>query len=271
MPLARRASDVDDVPGRIPSSRIVPDTPDLAGADAVSSAGGAAGHRVWIVRLADDIADRLRPGAVDSIARLEAGDDVVLDNTGFLASRPTTVTRSRRPTTSCWDQFRTATARPIYPQRPLILGPLYAAQRRRDGPDRPLRREDDRRRVPAGREAYPVAGRLVPPERVQEHLGDAIDDRYRSGSSTTPCTAAPMMRPNETKRPAHNTRIVSYRGALEQALRDLDAWAEQGVDRPRDTAVRVVDGQIGRCPTATTAVASSRWSRSPRTARSTRR
>lgn len=41
--------------------------------------------------------------------------------------------------------------------------------------------------------------------------------------------------------PAHTT---SYIGALQQALRDLSAWAEKGVAPPENTLYKAVNGQV---------------------------
>jgi hypothetical protein len=47
-----------------------------------------------------------------------------------------------------------------------------------------------------------------------------------------------------------DTQIVSYQGVLHQALRDVAAWAERGVEPPGETNYRFVDGQIEVPPTA---------------------
>jgi hypothetical protein len=43
---------------------------------------------------------------------------------------------------------------------------------------------------------------------------------------------------------------VTYRGVLEQALRDLAAWVERGIAPPPSTNYALVDGQIEVPPTA---------------------
>ena len=40
------------------------------------------------------------------------------------------------------------------------------------------------------------------------------------------------------------THTVSYVGVLQQALRDLSAWVEKGINPPPSTKYRVVDGQV---------------------------
>jgi hypothetical protein len=39
-------------------------------------------------------------------------------------------------------------------------------------------------------------------------------------------------------------KLVDYSGALQQALRDLSAWVEKGVQPPDETSYRVVDSQV---------------------------
>src|SRR5262249_17987761 len=59
-----------------------------------------------------------------------------------------------------------------------------------------------------------------------------------------------VVRPDETTRPARTTRIVNYRGVLEQALRDVAAWVERGVAPPASTSYELVDGQVVVPPAA---------------------
>jgi hypothetical protein len=53
-----------------------------------------------------------------------------------------------------------------------------------------------------------------------------------------------------TRRPSHLTRLVPYVGVLQQALRDLSAWAEKGLPPPASTDYEVLDGQVKVPPTA---------------------
>ena len=40
------------------------------------------------------------------------------------------------------------------------------------------------------------------------------------------------------------SRVVSYQGVLQQALRDLASWVEKGVPPPATTTYRIDDGQV---------------------------
>src|SRR5262245_19074286 len=44
--------------------------------------------------------------------------------------------------------------------------------------------------------------------------------------------------------PSRRTRMVSYLGVLQQALRDVADWVELGIAPPASTACRYVDGQV---------------------------
>lgn len=50
--------------------------------------------------------------------------------------------------------------------------------------------------------------------------------------------------------PVRTTRVVSYAGVLQQALRDLSAWVERGLAPPSSTEYEVVDGQVHVPPSA---------------------
>jgi hypothetical protein len=54
---------------------------------------------------------------------------------------------------------------------------------------------------------------------------------------------APWVGPDDP-RPVRTTRIVNYGGILEQALRDVVAWVENGLAPPASTNYRVVEGQV---------------------------
>ena len=51
-------------------------------------------------------------------------------------------------------------------------------------------------------------------------------------------------------RPVRTTRVVSYQGALQQALRDLADWVEKGIAPPASSSYEVLDGQVAVPPTA---------------------
>ncbi len=242
LPLAMTGQHIDDVPVAFRLEEL-PDA-DLAGAMLQFTTGGAAGHNVWISGLRDGIVTTgIGQAQFDSLRGVAVGDDVLLDNTAYLAFQ--TSHRHQVPPAEYpgWDQFRAA-GQPVYPQRPQLLGPRYG--RNGAGGGIQAGRFDGKMIVVQcllDEIAYPQQAAWYH-RRVQGLLRDRIDDSYRVWFVDHAMHGGPMMRPDETTRPARNTRIISYRGVLEQALRDLAAWVEQGVAPPASTAYELVDGQI---------------------------
>jgi hypothetical protein len=93
--------------------------------------------------------------------------------------------------------------------------------------------------------------------RVRAALGPRFDDQYRlwfvdhamhvnPGSYMTPSEGGPTT----TVGSWVDTHIISYAGLLQQALRDVAAWAEKGIAPPESTSYRMDDGQVIVPPTA---------------------
>ena len=208
---------------------------EILGADLVVASGVAAGARLLLVDVLDDVAV-FGPGDRDVIARLQSGDAVEVDNRGFLAAQ--TYHRHQVPTPdfAVWDQFRNPDGTPIYPQRPLILGPLFAAAAA--GTVQTGCFEGKMIVVEAllDREAFPWQADWYR-SRVHEHLGDATDDHFRLWFVDNALHGDSEIQESPT-------HTVSYLGMLHQALRDLSAWVETGVAPPPSTSYEVLDGQV---------------------------
>jgi hypothetical protein len=133
-----------------------------------------------------------------------------------------------------WNQFRATDGTPIYPQRPLEIGPLITGG------------------VAGGAtytgqihakvimvvnlldvDAYPWNADWYS-VKVKELLGYRYDDNFRVWYNDNADHISP----------ARTFRLVQYDGFLQQALRDVSAWVEKGVSPARSTKYEVVDGQI---------------------------
>jgi hypothetical protein len=73
--------------------------------------------------------------------------------------------------------------------------------------------------------------------KVQEHVGDALDDRFRLWFTDNALHGDDVVQEDPT-------HTVSYLGMLHQALRDLSRWVEEGVAPPASTNYEVADGQV---------------------------
>ena len=211
------------------------------GGDLFVLSGEAKGKRIALVALNGGVASL---GVVDlaTIAKLRPGDQVRVDNSNFLAAQ--TYHRHQVPDASFkpYDQFRGADGKPLYPQRRMLLAPLFAA--------------GAAGKVPTGRfnGKIIVVGSMLDREAVPWHsdwyrqrfnaiYGKDAPNRYRLWF-----TENALHGPNEDK--AAPTRVVTYLPVLQQALRDVAAWVEKGTVPPSTTAYRLVDGQVALPPTA---------------------
>ena len=209
---------------------------DVRGADVFVLSGAATGARIGVLSVTDGVAV-FGPGAVESIALLQPGDTVRVDNSGYLAAE--TYHRHQVPEDgdfAVWDQFRDADGSPLYPQRPLLLGPLFAAAAagtvqtgRFDGKMIVVESLLDREALPWQADWYRT--------KVEDHLGEAVDEHFRLWFTDNALHGDDEVQES----PLHT---VSYLGVLHQALRDVSRWVEEGVAPPSSTDYRVVDGQV---------------------------
>ena len=209
---------------------------DVMGADLDVLSGTSAGARIGLLAVEGDVAV-FGPGNTEAIAQLRAGDAVRIDNSGYLAAQ--TYHRHQVPEPgqyAVWDQFRHSDGSPRYPQRPLLLGPLFAAAAA--GTVQTGRFEGKMIVVESllDREAFPWQAHWYR-DRVREHLGETLDGHFRLWF-----TDNALHGDDEAQEDAAHT--VSYLGMLHQALRDLSRWVEEGVAPPPSTRYDVVDGQV---------------------------
>ena len=205
------------------------------GADLSVSSGEAAGSKLPFVRLENDIV-LLAPDAGELAAKLEAGDQVHFDNRNFLAVQ--TYHRHQVPDAGypVWDQFRDAQGDPKYPQRPVLWGPIFT--KGASGTLQSGKFEGKMILVENlyDTEAFPWQGDWYR-ARVEEHLGADTDEHFRLWFTD-------HANHGDSARQKDPLHTVSYLGVLQQALRDLAAWVEDGTEPPANTGYSVVDGQV---------------------------
>ena len=79
--------------------------------------------------------------------------------------------------------------------------------------------------------------------QVEAALGDGLDDHYRLWFVDHALHTSPVVAPDDP-RPVRTTRVIPYVGVVQQALRDLSAWVEQGLAPPPSTTYEIDDGQV---------------------------
>lgn len=214
---------------------------DLEGADLVITSGPGTGKSCPLF-----IVDRDRnivacggnsdPAVINSI---EAGDGVRIDNSTYLALQ--THHRHQVPTPDLygWNQFRRGGhGTPIYPQRDVLVGPEGSRQAsgsisngRFHGKMIVVENLMDADAFPWSADWYRTKAKAALGQSLDDHFRLWFTDHAQHGDTSPSGGEA-------------TARTVDYRGVLQQALRDLNAWVEQGVPAPGSTSYQIDDAQV---------------------------
>jgi hypothetical protein len=223
-----------------------PRNENLQGAKIIVNTGGGAGGATSVARLVGDklmiLFTPVSGSQLNVTGGVRAGDEITVDNSDVLAVQTYHRHVVPPPEFYGWNQFRGPDGQPLYPQRPRMVGPLFAVATaghlqtgRFKGKMIVVQSLMDEDALPWNADWYRG--------KVREHLGARLNDQYRI--YFTDCA----LHTSEVAQ-ASPTRTVSYRGMLHQALRDLSAWVERGVAPPASTNYRVDDAQVLVPPTA---------------------
>ncbi len=187
------------------------------------------------------------------VKAIQPGQKVRIDNSNFLALQ--TYHRHQVPTPDryiwdpspgfyVFDQFLGPDGTPLYPQRPVLVGPLMGGtgtvqNGRIHGKMIVMETLMDIDALPWQADWYRT--------KVQKYLGKGkhLDKQFRlyfidnadHGSEVGTALEGQIVDPGRLP-----THIVRYRPVLEQLLRDLSAWVEQGVEPLASTRYEVIDG-----------------------------
>ncbi|WP_346854576.1 PKD domain-containing protein [uncultured Draconibacterium sp.] len=171
--------------------------------------------------------------APQQLALLTAGDSVQVDNSDFLAVQTYYRHQVPSPDYYVWNQFRGVNDVPIYPQRPMLLGPLITMGAAGTIPNGKINGKIILCCSVWDREAFAWQGDWYR-NKVKEHLGEATEDNFRLWY-TDRATHGEVDNPCE---------VVSYQSTLYQALLDVSAWVEKGIEPPLNTNYKIEDGQV---------------------------
>jgi hypothetical protein len=213
---------------------ILPDV-DFLGGDLIIKTGAATGKKIFLSKISGD---KIVVGTTDPkvLASIQIGDEIQVDNSNFLAAQ--TYHRHQVPGKeyAVWNQFCDADGKPLYPQRPMQLGPLFTRAASGVLPSGKFKGKMILLESLWDSEAFPWQADWYR-TKVKENLEENTDNNFRVWF-TDHANHADFANPGDP------TRLVSYLGVLQQALRDLSAWVEKGVSPPANTSYKIEDGQV---------------------------
>lgn len=213
---------------------------DLLGAEIYIRSGEHAGRKLAVKQFIGNFvvlsSDPMVGGDKGLLKSIRKGELVEVNNKNILALQ--TYHRHQVPEDgySAWDQFRDENGEPIYPQRPMLLGPLFT--------------QGASGTVPTGKfngkmivlanlhdtEAYPWQGDWYF-QQARSHLGESTDGRIRLWYTD-------HANHNDATKQLMPTHTVGYLGVLQQALLDLSKWVEQGIEPAASSNYEIVDAQV---------------------------
>ncbi len=207
------------------------------GGDLIIKSGAAKGATLQLTKLQGDKVALAPTNPLNILAQIQTGDTVQVDNSNFLAVQ--TYHRHQVPGKDyyVWDQFRDATGKPLYPQRPMLLGPLFTMGAAGSVPTGKFHGKMILLGSLWDREAYPWQCDWYR-QRVIENLGDKTDEHFRLWYTDH------AIHGDNSSQLDDPTHAVSYLGVLQQALRDLSAWVEKGIAPAATTHYSIDNGQV---------------------------
>jgi hypothetical protein len=244
LPMAMPRGTTTELPAALRLSERIDRT--ALGATVEMLTGKGAGHAMYLTGVRDDIVIvGMGEAHFEELGEVAVGDEVVVDNSVYLAFQ--TMHRHQvDPDFEPWQQF-TEGGQPIYPQRPRKIGPIMARQGAGVSQSGRFAGKMIVVQTLMDEAAYPWQA-LWYRKKVEAQLGDAMDEQYRlwfveHAMHTGGAEPVVGMGLPDTV-PSRKTRMVSYLGVLQQALRDVAAWVELGIAPPASTAYEYVDGQV---------------------------
>lgn len=217
----------------------LPENVYFQGARIIFLDGDAAGESVPLesingetITLAKGFRENLNPVLV----KAKPGDKVVIDNSDYIALQ--TYHRHQVPEKefTVWDQFRDEDGLPLYPQRPTLIGPIMAYNGAGSLQSGLFKCKVILLGALMDESAFPWMTDWYH-KKVKEHLGDKIEDSFRLWYMDHAMHA-------ETEGKEALLHVVSYQGALCQALLDVSSWVEKGIEPPASTNYSVENGQV---------------------------
>ena len=209
----------------------------FVGGDLIIKTGKAEGTILQITKIMGNKVALAPTNPLDKLAVIKPGDEVQMDNSRFLAVESYHRHQDPGPQYDVWNQFRDKEGNPVYPQRRKLLGPMFTQAASGSLPTGKFKGKMILLGSLMDREAFPWQCDWYR-QRVVENLGDQADDNFRLWYTEH------ALHGDAASQLDDPTHAVSYIGVLQQALRDLSAWVEKGIEPAATTNYEIVDGQV---------------------------
>lgn len=208
------------------------------GADLILSDGKVAGEVLQLRASSGPYVVLAPTNGLDVLAKIAEGDAVVVDNSDFLAVQTYHRHQVPSPDYYAWNYLRDCDGNPIYPQRPMLLGPIFTMGASGCIPTGNINGKVILMCSLYDRESFPWQGDWYR-NRVKEAKGTDGDETFRLWYTDR------ALHGDGEGQLGDVTHAVSYNGVLQQALLDLSDWVERGIAPAKSTNYTIEEvGQV---------------------------
>ncbi len=208
------------------------------GADLILSDGKVAGEVLQLRASSGPYVVLAPTNGLDVLAKIAEGDAVVVDNSDFLAVQTYHRHQVPSPDYYVWNYLRDSDGNPIYPQRPMLLGPIFTMGASGCIPTGNINGKVILLCSLYDRESFPWQGDWYR-NRVKEAKGTDGDETFRLWYTDR------ALHGDGEGQLGDVTHAVSYNGVLQQALLDLSDWVERGIAPAKSTNYTIEEvGQV---------------------------
>lgn len=218
--------------------RLSKDVPDIGmGGDLILNEGQPDEIRLQLKKAEGRYVTLAPTNDFSMLGKVKKGDKVKVDNSDFLAVQTYHRHQVPSPDYYAWDCVKDSKGVPLYPQRPMLLGPLFTM-----GASGCIPSGDIKGKVILccslyDRESFPWQGDWYR-NKVKETLGDDYEDSFRLWYTDR------ALHGDGEEQLGDQTHAVSYNGVIQQALLDVSDWVERGVAPASSTNYSVREGQV---------------------------
>ena len=207
------------------------------GGELVINSGEAQGVAMQLTTLVGNMVAFAPTVSDANILKLKEGDEVRLDNSNFLAVQ--TYHRHQIPEghLAGWRQFEDVDGKPLYPQRPMLLGPIFTRGAAGTLPTGNIHGKVILCCSIMDREAFAWQGDWYR-QQVRKSLGYWADQNMRLWYTEN------ALHGDQEDQLDDKTHAVPYNGVLQQALLDLSLWVEKGIEPAQSTNYQINDAQV---------------------------
>jgi hypothetical protein len=208
---------------------------DIADAHLVVLTGASAGTSIPISAVDGNTIRLSDHSDAAKVAGIAVGDQVRIDNSWPLALQTYHRHQLPGPDEYGWNQFRDADGKPLYPQRPAQMGQVFCRSSVGSLLSGRISAKTLLVQALLDIDALPWMADWYR-SKVREAMGPDFEDQFA-------LWFIDHTQHDDPQTASQQANTVSLAGALQQGLRDLSRWVEQGI-RPSETRYSVVDTQV---------------------------